>query len=260
MKKSFFCLFLFIFFSANIMNSYADEEKYIVYGREIENGCTGDFDLIRPFGYSQWYGHWGYVNACGKILADYYYASALDFSEGFGLLYEAEGGLSYKGRFVDNTGKILFESEEWNPFGQFHDGLARVKDGLSQGFINHKGEMVISSENFNSARDFSEGIAIVNKYFNPGYGLQSYLAAIDVNGNELFAIPEEYGCQSDFHDGRVLVGTRTYSQPKKPFGYLNTEGDMVIPAVYEAARDFSEGLAAVSKYGWWGLLTLKGMS
>ena len=45
-----------------------------------------------------------------------------------------------------------------------------------------------------------------------------------------------------------------YESPQAKWGYLNISGNLVINNIYDAARDFSEGLAAVNYQGKWGYI------
>ncbi|NLP47209.1 MAG: WG repeat-containing protein, partial [Epulopiscium sp.] len=71
---------------------------------------------------------------------------------------------------------------------------------------------------------------------------------------------------------RILIGlmimsmtfllTSCMSKPTVKWGYINKEGDMIIPIQFDAAAPFREGLAAVrmgdSKNGKWGYINSKG--
>ena len=50
-----------------------------------------------------------------------------------------------------------------------------------------------------------------------------------------------------------------YDYVKRKWGYINKEGKIMIPAVLEEAKDFSEGLAAVKRDGKWGYINTKGL-
>ena len=50
-----------------------------------------------------------------------------------------------------------------------------------------------------------------------------------------------------------------YDYVKRKWGYINKEGKIMIPAVLEEAKDFSEGLAAVKRDGKWGYINTKGV-
>lgn len=62
----------------------------------------------------------------------------------------------------------------------------------------------------------------------------------------------DYTKVGDICSGVALVREGFY------YGYVNGQGEYVIPAQYEEARSFSEGYAAVKKDGKWGYINPKG--
>lgn len=62
----------------------------------------------------------------------------------------------------------------------------------------------------------------------------------------------DYTIVGDICSGVALVKEGFY------YGYVNGQGEYVIPAQYEEARSFSEGYAAVKKDGKWGYINPKG--
>lgn len=44
----------------------------------------------------------------------------------------------------------------------------------------------------------------------------------------------------------------------KKYGYLDIDGSLIVPIIYEDAENFSQGLAAVKKHGKWGYVDEKG--
>ena len=62
-----------------------------------------------------------------------------------------------------------------------------------------------------------------------------------------FTIPLEYdNMLSEFFEGLVCV------ERNDKYGFLNKEGNVVIPFIYDKASDFSEGFAVVKRYGKYG--------
>lgn len=58
---------------------------------------------------------------------------------------------------------------------------------------------------------------------------------------------------SVFHEGMAA-----YENSKGKWGYMDRSGKSVIPCIYQDARRFSEGLAAVQKDGHWGYINKNG--
>lgn len=64
---------------------------------------------------------------------------------------------------------------------------------------------------------------------------------------------------SDPEDKPFNSGLMKYELPEKNlYGFINIKGDVVIPTIYEDARAFSDGLAAVCKNNKWGYINTKG--
>lgn len=129
------------------------------------------------------------------------------------------------------------------------------------GYIDRNGNMVILAR-FEEARDFSEGLATVK--IGDKYG------CIDSNGRVV--IPPRFDFIGEFKNGfaeirfdRLETGKidrtgKILIAPSSPmltfrnrkYGYVNRNGNIVIPARFEEATDFNEGLATVKigdKYG-----------
>ncbi|HEX5706676.1 MAG TPA: WG repeat-containing protein, partial [Pyrinomonadaceae bacterium] len=93
---------------------------------------------------------------------------------------------------------------------------------------------------------FSEGLALIGKD-----GVK--MAYIDKSMRVVFNMKDgEYG--GEFHEGRATIRLGVRGK----FGYMDRTGRTVIPAVYDDARDFSEGLALVSRDGRYGFIDKTG--
>ena len=65
---------------------------------------------------------------------------------------------------------------------------------------------------------------------------------------------QKYGWLGEFSEGLALV------QKGSLWGFINKNGEEVIPCRYDIAYDFSEGLAVVWKDGLWGYVNKNGNS
>ncbi len=124
---------------------------------------------------------------------------------------------------------------------KFSDGLAAVQIGDRWGFVDSSGELVIPLR-FSAAYYFREGVATAQ--------LNSQDVLIDRSGRVLAS---DYG----FSEGIVSHGRVPVSKDYKS-GYLNLQGEVVIPLLYDAVSSFSGGLAAVEKEGKWGYIDPQG--
>jgi hypothetical protein len=95
-------------------------------------------------------------------------------------------------------------------------------------------ENVIAETTYSSMHPFIQGVAAVTA--------SGLMGLVDLYGNEVVA--PEYGFILPFSDGLALVQATDIN---RRFGYINTMGEVIIPAVYPRARSFSDGLAAVAQ-------------
>ena len=62
----------------------------------------------------------------------------------------------------------------------------------------------------------------------------------------------DYAAVGQYTEGLAPV------EKNKLWGYVDKEGNTVVPYLYKAASSFSEGLAAVKKNKYWGYIDTKG--
>lgn len=150
--------------------------------------------------------------------------------------------------FIDTQGNLVIEPKfkafvnNYGASPSFSEGLTSIIDPETDlvGFIDKKGETAIKPQ-FYSALKFCEDVAFVRT--------QDDHAIIDKTGKILAQkFVAINGYYSSFNNGRAIV------QKLFSFGYINKEGKFVIEPVYQDARDFSEGLAAVKKDEKWGFI------
>ena len=162
--------------------------------------------------------------------------------------------------FIDRTEKIVIPLQ-FDGANEFHAGLALVTSGGQKAFINEAGQIVIKPD-FDIVDDFSEGLAAVNigQRRIPNLGVISNPGKwgyIDKTGK--LVIPLKFTHAEDFSEGLAAVkikgeivwcpsdasGNRAGSTMM--YGYIDKAGKIVIPAVFDSAEPFREGVAAVSK-------------
>ena len=97
---------------------------------------------------------------------------------------------------------------------------------------------------------FNEGLAAVES--STGFGF------INTKGIEVVPPDGKYQWAGSFSSGLAPIGTKDENGNKKSAGFINKSGQLVIPLIYQDARKFSEGLAAVKKNGKWGFINKSG--
>jgi len=122
-------------------------------------------------------------------------------------------------------------NDEWKEVGDYHEGLAWVKDANGKwGFIDKTGRLVIPCQ-WVEAERFSEGLAVVRD-FNDKWGF------IDKTGR--LVIPCKWKGAGNFSEGLAAV-----EDANDKWGYIDKTGKVIIPCQWKDAWYFSEGLAKV---------------
>ena len=209
-------------------------------------------------------GKYGYIDHAGKVVIRPQFIWADAFWRGLGTVYVCGQYLS-----IDSSGTLL-------PLRITVQGhLERERDGEKIGFVDDHGQFKISPT-FDDALPFSNGMAAVKTndkwgfvdmaghlviqpkfsnayYFREGVGIAQLEDAGDVLIDKAGKIlTTEFGFVDLVSEGRVPA-TRDGKS-----GYLDLQGKVVIPIVYDAGRSFSEGLAAVEKNNKWGYVDRSG--
>jgi hypothetical protein len=197
-------------------------------------------------------GGFGFIDRTAKIAIPAEYEAATSFREGF-------AGVQKGGRwgFVNRRGEIVIEPR-YLRVEEFRDGMARVwLDHDTTEFIDAKGRVRFRDGRWTD--NFSEGLIHGHLTMPDGSQERGYLdrdfklvIRFDHRGKGLYPARCE-----EFHEGRaaVEIGSNTW-------GFIDRDGSLVIPPVYKAVRNFSEGLAAVSTnpgvYGPWSYIDRSG--
>ena len=155
--------------------------------------------------------------------------------------------------YVNTEGKFLINPQFYDA-AWFIEGLAQVSNEEGKfGYINPKGELAIPYQ-FVSTTPFSEGLAcVVSEGSGPKY--------IDKTGKIIFELPDamEAGV---FHNGLARVKNK-----EEKWGFVGSDGKMVVNYQFDDAADFHEELCAVMKWNEsdstlgdpaWGFINPKG--
>ncbi len=201
-------------------------------------------------------GKWTYINRKGEPITGWF-DKVYDFKDGIAIVQNGD-----KYAIIDTTGKVL--SNWYDKIYDFHDGLAKVKIGNKYSFITKSGKQLPLT--FDDASDFSEGLAKVKVGNKWGF----------INKNGTFVAKPIYDWATPFTGGVAKVKkdgkfTLINNQGKQitdwfdriyffsneravvmkdgKWGYIDINGKIVIPLVYDAAYGFSGGKAMVVKDG-----------
>lgn len=131
--------------------------------------------------------------------------------------------------FINKNGNWIVPPTLDEP-SEFIDGLAKIVKNGKLYFIDTTGA-ILSTISYSNVNDISEGFAIV-------YTENSMCFFINKFGKKLSNV--EYERAHPFHEGIAAV------RVDDKWGFIDTNGKMIIEPKYYLANDFSEGLASVS--------------
>ena len=207
------------------------------------------------------------------------------YSENRAFAYVPSDGIycfDEKGNIVKKWGKEEVEDMPLLNFGsavpRFDSGRIMVdyRKGFSlvcDGAIFDKDFKEI--KRFNKVDGISQFVNGVACYFNSkaeGFGTKRYTVFVDVNGNQVLKnISDQWNKANLFFDPKLMryekEGLIAYCVPdatskKIKWGFRDAKGNIVIPAKYDMARDFNNGLAAVATGDFssakWGFIDKQG--
>lgn len=147
------------------------------------------------------------------------------------------------------------------------DGLARVKKDGKEGMIDMHGKTVIPLIYDSLSRYSDNGLAhVANNYSPDPKNPKLRFSYINRNNQVSISIPDGFEVVYDFSNGLAKFIKCTSSETDffkrlaycvdhAVYGYINDKGQIVIPASFEMAYDFSSnGLAKVKQHGKWGFV------
>ncbi len=205
---------------------YVNTEGEEVISCTLEDTLGFDDDALAP---AKLYGMWGYINKNGDFSIPPQFDSAHHFA-GCGL---ALVGIDKKCGYITRNGDYAILPQYTAACDFDQDGYAAVFALGKWGVIDKNGDFAINPR-FEEIGTFSEsGVAPVK--LGGKYGF------IDRDGRYVLAPTLAFA--EEFSNGLAVV------QPEEngPFGYIDEQGETVIPARYDKALPFAEnGLAAVA--------------
>lgn len=181
----------------------------------------------------------GLMDAHGKVLVQPKYEHLSPPKKGW--CYVKSQG---RALFIDTTGKVVFDPVKiGNIAFDFNEGVTPIrvrvrkargkrKASYRWGYMNRKGKMVIKPK-YVRAHEFSEGLASVETDAKMGF-LFGYT---DTKGK--LVIKPQWHHTEEFSDGLAVV------KVGEKFGFIDRSGKVVIPAKFDSATGFKNGLAHV---------------
>lgn len=221
-------------------------------------------------------GTWGYLDKTGNVAIKPKFSYVSLFSEG--LAYAESKDTRQRG-YINRTGKFILTFDYMpNLFpGDFTEGLAPIGKNDKWGFIDKSGAFVIAPE-YDGVNSFSEGFASVRK--NNKYGVINRTGEMVVEPTYEYIFPFRNGLALVRGNHSGFINTKgdlvidfqklgieevgEFSGEYAPVskdgkdGFINAEGQFVIPPIYTNVTSFREGLAGVSVNGKYGFIDVSG--
>lgn len=176
-------------------------------------------------------GKYGFIDIKGQMVIPTIY-DHVGFSWNEGLINVEVGKLT---GFIDITGKMMIGLQPGR-VNSFSEGLSSVYLGDKTKYIDKTGTVAFEVDGL--GQDFNEGLAPIIKTQgrgSVGFINKSGQTVIDPQTSLLID-----GMQwSSFHDERAVT------KIDNKFGFIDKQGTVVIPAVFDGATVFREGLAPV---------------
>ena len=217
---------------------------------------------------------YGFINDKGVLIIDAIFDDANSFSEGLAVVKIGD-----KYGFINDKGVLIIDAI-FDDANSFSEGLAVVKIGDKYGYIDKSGEVIIEPY-YDYASSFYNGLAEVTKDFRTGWinklGAQVippiYMSTGEFNDNELVYVSLPGSKSGGYIDvlGKEVVPIGYYDRisdrysdgliwvkTNGKYGYLDTDGLMVIPPIYDAAESFIDNMAIVKYQGKVGCINKNG--
>lgn len=162
---------------------------------------------------------------------------------------------SGKEGLIDVNGKVIFECKyeriDWKNLWEY--GFCKVRLNDKYGFYDKSGKQILPhlyDDIEVTVSDKTKNVRLIVRK-DRSYGL------FDIKGKELAAI--EYDYIASIHEGLLVCEKGAHKEHNNYkyglYGYLDEDGNLVIPCKYEDASSFKDGVAQVVENGVQSLLT-----
>ena len=201
-------------------------------------------------------GKFGYVNKNNEIVVEPQYDDAREFHEGCAgvcIKKKTANREFEKWGFINKNGELIFETECDEIGEYFSEGFANVCIGGKWGYIDTEGKFAVEPT-YDKADKFQDGVALVEiKGYYQDFISREGFGPLMTNYNPYIDLKSYYEglAYVEFCSERDENGMASVS-----YGYINEDGESVVDC--DAAGCFSEGLAAVKMNGLWGYMNTDG--
>jgi len=226
------------------LSGYLDKTGTVAVPFRYSGGVYGFIDgLARVCVENESGCKYGFIDTLGnEVVAPLYDNTGYRFYGGMAAVQQGN-----KWGYVDTSGKLVIPCKYEEPYHGwvapgFSNSLVPVRSGGLWGYIDKSGNEVIPFK-YESESQFRDGLAVVR--------LSGSDTVIDQTGKE--AIPRRYDGIYLFSEGiaTVVIHGGMNSGRDDTFGFIDRDGNQIIPPTYPIAKSFIEGYAAVGVGEYW---------
>gem|GEM_PF-526337 len=215
--------------------------------------CNKNLEVIIPCIYStvneftyglacvKYKGKYGYINLLGEVTIPFQYNYATKFDKGLAHVLTEKGG-AY---FIDISGNIKIDAQGMRCYDySLNDGIIQISpphEGYPAGYINENGDQIFElgelTQQFSCGRGVTEsshGYRVYNRF---GKRIQ---------------LKNDYDWINPYSEYLALVCSND------KYGFIDVNGNEIVPLKFDEAHSFSEGLAAVCINKKWGFINNSG--
>ncbi|HAS46372.1 MAG TPA: hypothetical protein DCS93_38180 [Microscillaceae bacterium] len=197
---------------------------------------------------------WGFIDKQGKMKISPGFNEVQSFHQGFSIVFHYNNKYFRTGKYgrfglLNPHGKLVLDTI-YDDIHPFKNGFARVESNQKTGFINTAGKIAIPIQ-FDAANDFSEGFAAVAKYITthtkPAYTLQQIDSLKQIHKRR-FPKSSKKEVDSLFKNPEFIAflqQMRKESEKKLKYGYINSQGKVIVDFQFKYAQPFKNGLAHI---------------
>lgn len=241
-----------------VMDRTGKVRFYVKEGDSIGNTVFNDRVWFRS-GY-----YYGYLDTYGNIVVPAEYDYASDFYDGYACVRKGTT-LSFIDTMGNVVGTLPFPVKEGTRAYSYvscwgsQDGVFIIDTYLetdvkysSKILVSKNGEVLLPGFYSDIKSGYGSGIFTVYDRSDNHSGMYY------VRSNGTFINPKSYLKLEPFKEDLARVSVSKGLNILKNWGFIDMDGNEIVPTIYQDADDFSEGLAGVKQDGKWGFVDKTG--
>ncbi|MGL5892322.1 MAG: WG repeat-containing protein, partial [Bacteroidia bacterium] len=174
-------------------------------------------------------GEYGFINANGKLITDFSFGYAKDFSNGLAAVNKYK-----KWGFIDTNGQTAIPCK-FDDVYSFNDDGCIVSLNNKWGLIDRNGNWKLENK-FESLLGFSFGLAVASETSQSDIN-KIHKFIIDINGNKIVDLPDEFNWFMPVSEKLILIGKRSGYPGEAFYGFMDLQGKIKSPARFYTTSD-----------------------